>query len=165
MTMLARALAGSEAEIWRRLRLEALTHYPDAFLTTVAETEALPVDEIAARLDQGNTFGIFQDGPCVGIGSLIPLRYAKCAHRAEIGAFYVAPHAHGTGAGSALLKGLIARALDLGRWQVELYVADTNTHAKRLYARHGFEPVGRLPNAIFENGGYIDDVFMVRDCR
>ena len=160
--MQARALLPSEAETWRRLRLEALKLYPEAFLTTVAEAEALPVAKIEARLAAGNTLGVFDDEICLGCGTLIPNRYDLCRHRAEIGAFFVTPSAHGRGAGDALLLGLLQRARDLGCWQLELFVAEGNRHAQRMYARHGFQAFGRLPNSILTDACPIDDVFMVR---
>lgn len=160
--MQARVLTAEDAAIWRALRLEALKTYPSAFLVLYEEALAQPLSEVAARLAQGNTLGVFDGATCVGIASLIPQSRPQTRHRAEIGAFYVTPVAHGTGAGDALLAGVLAHADGLGCWQTELYVAETNEHAIGLYARHGFEQVGRLPNSVILDGAAVHDVIMVR---
>jgi ribosomal protein S18 acetylase RimI-like enzyme len=164
----ARALRSSEAEVWRALRLDALRLFPTAFLTTVEEAANTPIERIRERLTHGHTFGVFTDmteQTCCGVGSLIPLAYAQCAHRAEIGAFFVAPEHHGTPAADTLIKALLDHATQLGRWQVELHVAESNTRAHAFYERHGFEDMGRLPNATITDGKPIDDVFCVRIAR
>lgn len=160
--MFARPLIPSEAELWRDLRIEALTEFPTAFLTTVEEAKAVATERIAERLGAGHTFGVFEDAACLGIASLIPLLRAQCAHRAEIGAFFVRRSAHGKGAGDTLLEGVLSHAAKLGRWQTELHVAEDNPHALALYERHGFVRTGRLPNATIVNGQPIHDLFLVR---
>ena len=108
--MQARALHSDEAGVWRTLRLEALSLYPGAFLTTYDEAKALPTEVIAKRLASGNMFGVFSDTLCCGIGSLLPQTRQQCRHRADIAAFFVQPAAHGKGAGDALMIGLLKRA-------------------------------------------------------
>ena len=160
--MHVRAMTGAEAGVWRTLRLEALTQYPDAFLTTLAEAQELPQETIAQRLPAGFTFGVFSGADCVGIGTLQPHTRAQCRHRADIVAFFIRPAAHGKGAGDALLAGLLDHAETLGCWQTELHVADDNTHAIALYERHGFRQVGRIPNSVILEGRKMNDLIMVR---
>lgn len=159
--MQARAFAAHEAEVWRTLRLEALAVFPQAFLTSLEEARATPVEAIAQRLETGNTFGVF-DGACLGIASLIPQARRQTAHRAEIGAFFVTPSAQGTGAADLLMQALLDRAAAHGCWQIELYVAEDNPRAQRFYARHGFQEVGRLPNAARVGGQMQNDIFCIR---
>lgn len=159
--MQARALRADEAEVWKTLRIEALTEYPLAFLTTLEEAKKQPLEMIAGRLSSGNSFGVF-DEECVGIGALIPLPYAQTAHRIQIGAYFVRASAQGTGAADLLMEAMLARANALGCWQCELSVLETNERARRFYARHGFEVVGRTPNAVVVDGQGLDDLVCVR---
>ena len=157
-----RRLTGADAQDWRALRLEALSTYPQAFLTTYDEAAAVPLEDIATRLEAGHTYAVFTAGRMVGIGSLIPLMKAQTRHRAEIGAFFVQPVAQGSGAANALMQGIIEAASEQGIWQLELYVAASNARAIRFYARHGFVEVGRLPNATVSGAVIESDLILVR---
>ena len=54
---------------------------------------------------------------------------------------YVEPSHRGSGAGSALLDGLIAAAGEAGYARLRLDNPDFMTDAHRLYLRRGFEPI------------------------
>ena len=157
-----RRLVGADAAIWRALRLEALKTYPQAFLTTYDEAAALPRDTIAARLDAGATFGVFVADRAVGIASLLPQDRAQTRHRAEIGAFYVQPTVQGQGAADRLMSAVIEAGQRMGIWQLELFVAASNTRAIRFYARHGFDEAGRIPNATLAEGVSETDLILIR---
>ncbi|KIC48216.1 GNAT family protein [Tateyamaria sp. ANG-S1] len=159
----ARRLTGADAPDWQRLRLEALSTYPEAFLTTHDEAAAVPISAIAKRLDTGHTLGVFQDTAMVGIGSLNQLTKAQTKHRAEIGAFFVRPAAQGTGAAAALMEAMAEGAQQIGVRQLELYVAASNTRAIAFYTRAGFREVGQIPNATLSNGVFETDLIMVRE--
>lgn len=58
----------------------------------------------------------------------------------EVRRLYVAPRWQGRGVGSALLTAVVA-ATGADR-DLELTVLETNHHARRFYARHGFRPTG-----------------------
>ena len=160
--MICRLLTAADAAQWRDLRLDGLRRYPGAFLYTEVETAARPLEQTAQMLEQGTSFGLWQDEQMIGIGSLIPERAERARHRASIGAFYIAPAAQGSGAADILLNAMVGHAHRLGIWQLELYVAADNPRAVAFYARHGFETVGRLPNAIILPDGPIDDFLCVR---
>ncbi|MEM8655416.1 MAG: N-acetyltransferase [Pseudomonadota bacterium] len=157
-----RRLSGADAPEWRALRLEALSRYPQAFLTTHDEAAAVPMDTIVHRLDTGHSFGVFQGATLVGIGSLVLLTREQTKHRAELGAFFVQPHAQGTGAARALLDGMAAAAADIGIRQMELYVASSNARGIAFYTRAGFYEVGRIPNATLSDGVSETDLIMIR---
>ncbi len=161
--MKVRRLTGRDAAGWQTLRLDSLARFPDAFLTTHAEAVAVPPKVIAARLDDGLTFGIDDDDALIGIGSLIRMPGAQCRHRAELGAFYVRPAVQGSGAASALMEGMVAAALERGIWQLELFVAASNARAIAFYRRHGFAEVGRIPNATVADGMTETDIIMLRN--
>ncbi|GGX60696.1 N-acetyltransferase [Tateyamaria omphalii] len=156
-----RRLVGADVGDWRALRLEALSTYPEAFLTTYDEAAAESLDTIADRLDNGQTFGVFVASDIVGIGSLIQLTKTQTKHRAELGAFFVQPGAQGSGAASALVQGITEAARQSGISQLELFVAASNARAIAFYTRTGFREVGRIPNATLSDGHAETDLIMI----
>ncbi|WP_299205784.1 GNAT family N-acetyltransferase [uncultured Tateyamaria sp.] len=157
-----RRLTGADAADWRALRLEALSTYPQAFLTTYDEAAAVSLDTIADRLENGHSFGVFTGSTLVGIGSLIPQTKAQTKHRADLGAFFVQPGAQGSGAATALVEGIAAAAGQLGISQLELFVAASNARAIAFYTRAGFREVGQIPNATLSDGHAETDLIMIR---
>lgn len=157
-----RRLVGGDAETWRTLRLEALSLYPHAFLSTHDEAAAIPLEDIATGLDRGQTYAVFEDGAAVGMASLLPQHRTQTRHRGEVGGFYVRRAAQGQGAADQLLGALIAAGQAVGVWQLELHVAASNTRAIRFYTRHGFVECGRIPNATLSAGGRETDLLLIR---
>ena len=157
-----RKLGPGDAALWRSLRLEALETYPLAFLTTYDEAAAIPLEDIRFGLERGHTYAVFLEGQPVGMGTLVPQRRVQTRHRAEIGGLFIQPAAQGQGAADALLDALIAEGHAIGAWQLELYVAASNTRAIRFYARHGFMECGRVPNATLADGVAETDLMMIR---
>ncbi len=160
-----RTLSGADQPEWRRLRLEALELYPQNFITTAQDVRDRAIEEDIAGLERGNWRGIFEGAQLIGMAALIPMHYASAAHRAEIGAFYVTPAQHGSGAARQIMDALEAEARAQGIWQLELFVAETNPRGLRFYERHGFVRQGLLPNAAFIEGVMTSDIFMTCDLR
>jgi len=71
------------------------------------------------------------DGTPVGTGRLLP--------DGRIGRMAVLKAWRGCGAGSALLRELLALAREQGHGEVRLHA---QTHALEFYRKHGFTPVG-----------------------
>jgi ribosomal protein S18 acetylase RimI-like enzyme len=133
-----RRIDSDDWQLWRQVRLAALTEAPYAFGSTLrgwtgdgdAEArwrqrlDAVPlnlvafVDERAAGQASGTAVG--SDG------------------RVEVISMWVAPSCRGHGVGVALLDAIGAWARDQGASAVALAVKQTNEHAIRLYQRAGF---------------------------
>jgi ribosomal-protein-alanine N-acetyltransferase len=64
----------------------------------------------------------------------------------ELGNVAVAPPARGRGVGAMLVKEIVARASKRGVRELFLEVRPSNTHARTLYGKFGFEQVGRRRN-------------------
>lgn len=97
------------------------------------------------------------DGGPVGYAKLTPLR-APAPHPAanalELQQIYVLADWQGAGVAQALMAWAVSTARDLGAGALYLTVFDHNQRAKRFYARHGFEEVGRCT---FVLGDRVDD--------
>jgi putative acetyltransferase len=59
----------------------------------------------------------------------------------ELAKLAVAPDRRGSGIGSSLVSGAIARARQLGARRITLFTSSRLTDARGLFARHGFEEV------------------------
>jgi len=68
-TILIRLLEPSDAEVFRHLRLEALTVAPEAFGASYEEDASLPLETIRARLSASPNavFGAFADRAPIGM--------------------------------------------------------------------------------------------------
>ncbi|KZO94650.1 acyl-CoA N-acyltransferase [Calocera viscosa TUFC12733] len=68
---------------------------------------------------------------------------------------------HALGFGTELLQWVVPYAFEqLGMHRLSLDVVGSNTTAMRLYEKVGFKEEGRKNAAIWENGGWVDLVFM-----
>lgn len=96
-------------------------------------------------------------GEPIGYAKLTPLRapFPNAARGAvELQQIYVLPEWHGRGVANRLMDWGLITASVMGAPEVYLTVFDHNERAKRFYARHGFEEVGRCT---FQLGDRIDD--------
>ena len=152
-----RRLGPDDQADWRRLRLEGLERFPNAFLTTFAEQSARTPDQDRALLSHGTWRGLFSGTQMIGLGALIPMRHQAARHRTELGAFYITPDHWGGGAAQYLWDALVAEARAAGALQIELSVSSQNPRAIRFYERNGCERVGVQPRAVLADGVATDD--------
>ncbi|MCE7078762.1 ribosomal protein S18-alanine N-acetyltransferase [Streptomyces sp. ST2-7A] len=80
---------------------------------------------------------------------------------ADVQTIAVAPHRQAAGLGTVLLRDLLTAAADLDCREVFLEVRTDNDRARRLYERHGFEPMG-VRRGYYQPGGH-DALVMRRD--
>jgi RimJ/RimL family protein N-acetyltransferase len=155
-----RPLTAADATAFREIRLEALRLHPEAYGSTLAQWEAMPLSAYAERIENGILFGLFTDNTLNGI-----LAYTResgnAAHRAALNAAYVRETSRGNGAFKALLAAALAQAQTDGVAQIELSVSVENAPAIAAYARAGFERVAVLPRALGFAGRYVDEAVMV----
>ena len=64
------------------------------------------------------------------------------ARTASLTSLWVDHRARGTGLGDSLVLTAVAWAVKAGYEQLILWVTDGNTHAEKLYERHGFVRTG-----------------------
>ena len=159
-----RQLTGKDAEMYRRLRHEALLKNPEAFSSSYEDEMYYEEQEYRQRLDSKitYTFGAFADGQLVGVVTLVPEWKVKLMHRASIFAMYVTTTLRGHGTGRLLMKKAIQQATELNNVeQVYLTVNASNEPAKKLYASLGFETYGVDKKAMRIDGIYYDEELMV----
>lgn len=102
------------------------------------------------------------DGEVIGSAVLIGMDSPRFRHVALLG-IGVREDMQGSGAGSLLMHTLMKLAdEELGLLRVELDVSCHNTHAIRLYERHGFVKEGVMKKETFVRGQYRDSFAMGR---
>lgn len=103
-------------------------------------------------------------GAVVGTYFLRPAQPGRGSHVANAG-YIVAPAARGRGLASLLCGHSLAEARRLGyRAMQYIYVVSTNAAAVRVWEKHGFAVVGRVPGAFrHAEHGFVDTLVMYRD--
>lgn len=167
--MSIRRLTPVDAAAYRALMLEAYARHPDAFTSTVAEREALPLAWWTSRLDASPqapqvVLGAFDAmGLLAGAAGLLFEPREKSRHKANLFGMYVAPAARQSGFGRQLVLGLLAQAAAReGVKLVQLTVTEGNHAAQALYERCGFAAFGVEPFAIAQGGTFLSKVHMWR---
>jgi ribosomal protein S18 acetylase RimI-like enzyme len=133
--------------LWRELRLAALAEAPAAFGSTLAEWSGVSDTEQRwrARLEEvALNFVIACDGEPVG---MVSATAPDGDHAAELISLWVSPIGRGRGVGDEAVRQVVAWVNENfpGR-DVVLSVKANNTHAIRLYERHGFIHSGPSPH-------------------
>jgi ribosomal protein S18 acetylase RimI-like enzyme len=126
---------------WRALRLRALATDGHAYGTTYEESAARSDADWQSWLS--NVRGLMatndQERPVRIAGVVLEPGEEQLA---QLISMWVEPSARGTGAGDALVQAAIDQARALDATRLQLYVADGNEPALRLYERNGFALTG-----------------------
>jgi RimJ/RimL family protein N-acetyltransferase len=158
--MQIRPLAPADSATYHALRLEALRHYPTAYVTAYEEDAALTPEQLTERLtpsDEAVTFGAFEGESLVGIGTLIHYQRIRLSFRAMIVGMYVTPGHQGQGIAGRIVQGCLERARTLaGVEEVCLSVTVGNEAARRCYLGCGFVPEYVQPRYFKYEGRYYD---------
>jgi len=155
-------LGPDDAEQLREIRLEALKLHPTAFSADPDVESAFTLERWREGLTSRVWFGGRIDGALAGINAFsIDFYSKKIAHIGHLGAMYVRASARGSGLADALMKNFLDYSVGKVE-QVELTVEANNAVAVRLYERHGFRTVGRMPRSIQVDGVYYDELQMYR---
>lgn len=150
-----------EAMLLRTVRREALSDSPNAFGSSLVEEWDMPDERLEAWIGDDLMVGAFEGRVPVAMAGLVRLKRHKVSHRAELFGFYVRPAWRGTGTADRVMQTVFEQC-DRGIRQIELNVVAGNPAALAFYRRHGFREIGRIPSAIRTDGGYLDEIMMVR---
>jgi GNAT superfamily N-acetyltransferase len=159
-------LEPKHAAEYRALMLQAYAQHPDAFTSSVAEREALPLSWWQARLSpepdaNDVVFGAFHGDALVGTVGLSFEAREKVRHKAMLFGMVVLPARRRLGLGQQL----VGAALECARSRhgvlvVQLTVTQGNAQAQALYARNGFVEFGVEPYAVAVRQGFVSKVHM-----
>ncbi|MBZ7927610.1 GNAT family N-acetyltransferase (plasmid) [Ensifer adhaerens] len=156
-----RRLSVKDVDMFRRIRLEALSHEPLSYASVFADWVHLSDRQWRQHLHQP-VFVALLNGQPVGMMGLRVEYARKMAHRAKLVSVYVRKSSRGTGVAAKLLDGVTEHALAHGVLQLELAVNAENSPAIRFYERHGFIAVGRIPNGFLGLDRMHDELIMVQ---
>ena len=163
-----RALARSDLDAYRALRLRGLAEHPEAFTSDAGEEAAKPPDALAKRLapdvehPHDAVFGAFDGATLVGVCGIDVDMRVKLRHKGHVFGLYVPAERAGRGIGRALVDAVIAHASATpGLRQLVLTATAGNDAARRVYERAGFAVCGREPEAIRIDGRGHDKITMV----
>jgi ribosomal protein S18 acetylase RimI-like enzyme len=166
--IVTRRLAPPDAPLYRSLMLEAYALCPDAFTSSVAEREMLPLQWWSTRVasEPGATelvVGAFSGDELVGAAGLSFEQRERTCHKAHLFGMYVRSAFRGKGIGRLLVGQVVDLARASGRVElIQLTVSEPNRLASALYASCGFEPFGTEPMALKRGDKYISKVHMWR---
>lgn len=154
--MQIRRLTPADASAYRALRLRALWEYPQAFTSSYAEDEKLPLEATVNRLGSAHQkfWGAFDVGELCGMVGMDCETRAKNRHKATVVGMYVAHEQMGRGIGRALVETLVEDARACGLELLVLTVTHAESSARRLYERCGFRSFGIEPRAIKVDGHF-----------
>jgi GNAT superfamily N-acetyltransferase len=161
--MYVRALTMGDLRAYRELHRYGMIEAPLGFVD-VAETDAArPDSEVAAMLERGEGWGVFDGERLLGKLTVDALPYPSLAHTFWVHAVYVHPDARGSGASAALMRAAVDAAAAKGARRIALWVNQRNVAARRFYERFGFVMTGCIPGGIAVGGDLVDDVLMSLD--
>jgi GNAT superfamily N-acetyltransferase len=136
-------LSPDDWELWRRLRLAALTEAPSAFGSRLADWQGEGDQEgrWRERLNIAGSYNIVAmlDDEPAGMASGVP---GESADAVELISMWVAPSARGHGVGDVLMQRIEQWASRNAALVLRLNIAADNAGADRLYRRNGFAYTG-----------------------
>ena len=161
MPLIRKFEASNWPEVWPIL--QAINEGGDVF-SFLPETPEEEMRRIWVEIPAATFVAVDDDGRVVGTYYIKPNQPGLGAHVCNAG-YAVASAARGQGVASRMLEHSLTEAVALGfrAMQFNMVIA-TNETAIRLWERHGFEVVGRLPGA-FRHAtlGYVDALVMYKE--
>ena len=154
-----RALAATDVEAYRELRLAALAISPEAFGSSYEEEARLSMDSFRAHVVSDGPsviFGALAGSQLVGMAGFMANERLKRRHRGTLWGVFLMPEWRGRGLGGRL----VARVIEHATAHVlilQASVVTTNQSARQVYARLGFVPYGVERQALLIDGTFYDD--------
>jgi ribosomal protein S18 acetylase RimI-like enzyme len=159
-------LTPQHAGEYRALMLEAYRLHPDAFTSTVAEREGLPLAWWQDRLNEAPdaaqvVLGAWHEGRLRGVAGISFATRTRERHKAALFGMVVTDAYRRRGMGNQLVAAALACARARhGVRLVQLTATQGNAAALALYQRHGFVAFGVEPEAVAVGGTFLGKVHL-----
>ena len=117
-------------------------------------------------MESGSTFFAAQtytavaelDGRVVGLYILHPNNIGRCGHIGNVSYAVLSPF-RGQHIGDQLVQDSLRMAKEVGFRLIQFNaVVATNIHARHIYERHGFQPLGTIPGGFRMKDGHYEDI-------
>jgi ribosomal protein S18 acetylase RimI-like enzyme len=144
--------SSADHELYRKLRLAALTDAPHAFDSSIEQESLLPVEFWQERVKSKYIFIGEVDGVPSGLTQL-----SIHENRWQLKSVWVAPAARGSGLAGELIRQAAAKVKSLGGTELGLWVYKNNSSAIKFYARHGYV----LDDVVSASG--VHGIYMVKE--
>ncbi|NQV50864.1 MAG: GNAT family N-acetyltransferase [Candidatus Marinimicrobia bacterium] len=137
-----RRIRSGEADLFKKLRLQALKESPDAFGSSYEETEQRSAEswvnqvESSAQGSDRATVIAFQDDLPAGLAALY--RMDNTPHMGELLQVWVSPEVRGQGVAGALIDNLFDWASRNNFKTIVAGIISGNEQAVHFYEKHGF---------------------------
>jgi len=117
-----------------------------------------------AELERGQLLWLVAeiDGK-VTANSELRRKRARQSHVGEIDIAMVKKDYRDLGIGTEMINALISQAETIGLKMLVLTVFSTNKQAIHVYEKIGFKRTGQIPNSLYKNGKFIDEIIMVKE--
>lgn len=162
-----RPIKPEETTLYSQIRCEALAHNSETFGGTLEEFVQTPYykgEQLLEITEHNYILGAFEEqtGKLVGMVGFRRESRIKMKHKSFIWGMYVTPEHRRKGLGRKLVNEVLERAKQLeGLDQLRLFVVTINQEARLLYLSLGFTIYGYEENALYYNGKYYDEEYMV----
>ncbi len=165
MNEVIRILGATDADEFRRVRLDALRLHPEAFSSSYEDEASLDRAQIVERLETpGLTrFGAFAQASMVGLVGLQMPGGTKVRHKARLFSMYVEATSRRSGLAQQLVQAVIDRARQGGAVVLQLSVTVGNLPAQRLYDCMGFRIYGTESRSLKIGDRFYDEHLMALD--
>lgn len=157
-----RLLMVEDADLWKKIRLEALQDSPESFGSAYEEEINFSQMDWESGLKKNDIFGVFIDEELVATAAFFNLLSLKTKHRGFIYAVYTKPAYRGKGLAGSLIERIITHAKSCVI-QLHLACVTTNLGAVKLYEKHNFKIYGTEPRSIKIGDNYFDEYLMCLD--
>jgi RimJ/RimL family protein N-acetyltransferase len=163
--MTYRELTIDDFDAYNELREMALNVGAEIFVSTNDEERNSRKAKFTSRMQDDFSFvmGAFEGNILVGVVTFGREDRIKIKHKGGIYGMFINPDYQGKGVGSALMTLTLEKAFKIeGLRQINLGVMSSNLNAIKLYEKMGFKPYGVEEKAVFVNGNFLDELFMVK---
>lgn len=157
-----RKLAAEDLQLYRVLRMDAVTQDSRTLITTPTEESRKTDEELLKMLAEQCVLAAFREDKAVGMATLMRHEGERRYHVAEVQWVYVSPDNRRQGIAKALMEAVEAHAKSVGIECIELHVVADNSSAIGMYQLLGYEEHGKLPKAVKIGQSYWDGIYMVK---